>query len=119
MSNEYTPTTDSVRNAYAERVDGNFSTDADAAFDRWLAAHDAAHDAEVARAAAEKALREAASALDLSAYYPERLSEFHNAEGAAEDWLLGRADRLAGGGSHRCPDCGRGDGGCDREADRG
>ena len=60
---------------------------------RWLTAHDA----EVARATAEKALREAASALDLSAYYPESLSEFHNAEGAAEDWLLTRADRLAGG----------------------
>lgn len=42
-------------------------------------------------------LEQAADEVDLSAHYPEQLSEYHNAEAAVEAWLRARAAQIREG----------------------
>lgn len=86
-------TTEQVRARYLSDIrdnewgGGSFSmADYEAAYERWLAAHDA----EVKAVA----LREAADAVDLVAYHTHTVDEVTDAELAAESWLRARADEL-------------------------
>lgn len=101
----YTPTTDEMRDAYARARyylpgdeyiggtrEGTRSLDEGGReFDRWLAARDA----ELTRAAAEKALREAADSPAVAGYV------HNNQAGNARAYMCARADRLAAGGEDR------------------
>ena len=80
----YTPTTDDVRDEWIESGQGSPTVrlHAGAAFDRWLAAHDA----EVAA----QALREAASA-------PIPRAALNTRNNGLRQWLRDRADRIERG----------------------
>ena len=96
MSDEYTPTVDEVRDAWIDaRIGYGFDREnihdreerLHAAFDRFMAAHDAEVKAE--------ALREAADDIKLGDWsHHGNVDDVSNAEAEASTWLMARAAAL-------------------------
>lgn len=75
---EYTPTTEQVREAFSEMSGWDMSAaEADTAFDRWLAAHDAEKDATIAELRLELAKQE--DSLALARFDTEELHRIRSA----------------------------------------
>jgi hypothetical protein len=96
-SDEYTPTTEEVRREYAAgrgRMGLAIDLDTHSDFNRWLA--------QVERAAAVKALREAADEWQTKGWadtprHADRIADRMGASQYALNWMRARADRIESG----------------------